>query len=274
MSRRCWSASATPDTRRQAVTNLRKGWFRGLPWEWDTIIISHVQSDANRDIVGKSVERIAEERNDDPAEVYLQLIDEEDNNVGCVAINRREDNIRFFMSQPYAMFGSDGSAISPTGIYGGDKPHPRFYGCYPRILGRYVREQPAVLSLEEAIYKAAGFPAERMGFKDRGLLKEGYAADIVVFDPDTVIDNATFDDPHRYPDGMPHVLVNGEPVILNGAHTGARPGPRPATRRIDRNPLSRSRERAGVRVTGPTRQGVPPTPAAGEGARGTPSTAR
>ena len=214
----------TPDIRRRAVTDLRKGWFKGLPWEWHTIIISHVQSAANRDIVGKSVERIAEERNDDPAEVYLQLIDEEDNNVGCVAINRREDNIRFFMAQPYAMFGSDGSAISPTGIYSSDKPHPRFYGCYPRILGRYVREQPAVLSLEEAVYKAAGFPAERMGFKDRGLLMEGYAADIVVFDPETVIDNATFDDPHRYPDGMPHVLVNGEPVVLNGSHTGARPG--------------------------------------------------
>ena len=214
----------TPDARRRAVTDLRKGWFRGLPWEWHTIIISHVQSAANHDIVGKSVEQIADERNDDPAEVYLQLIDEEDNNVGCVAVNRREDNIRFFMAQPYAMFGSDGSAVSPTGIYGGDKPHPRFYGCYPRILGRYVREQPAVLTLEEAIYKAAGFPAERMGFKDRGLLKEGFAADIVVFNPDTVIDNATFDDPHRYSDGMPHVLVNGEPVILDSSHTGARPG--------------------------------------------------
>ncbi|MCY4529997.1 MAG: D-aminoacylase [Chloroflexi bacterium] len=214
----------TPDTRRQAVTDLRKGWFRGLPWEWDTIIISHVQTEANRDIVGKSIEQIAEDRNHDPAEVYLQLIDEEDNNVGCVAVNRREDNIRYFMAQPYAMFGSDGSAISPTGIYGGDKPHPRFYGCYPRILGRYVREQPAVLTLEEAIHKAAGFPAERMGFKDRGLLKAGYAADIVILDPDTVIDNATFDDPHRYSDGMPHVLVNGEPVVLNGAHTGTRPG--------------------------------------------------
>ena len=213
-----------PDVRRRAVTNLRKGWFKGLPWKWHTIIISHVQSEENRDIVGKSIEQIAEERNDDPAEVYLKLIDEEDNNVGCVAINRREDNIRYFMAQPYAMFGSDGSAVSPTGIYGEDKPHPRFYGCYPRILGRYVRKQPAVLSLEEATYKAAGFPAERMGFNDRGLLKEGYAADIVVFDPDTVMDNATFDDPHRYPDGMPHVLVNGEPVVLNGAHTGARPG--------------------------------------------------
>ena len=213
-----------PDVRRRAVTDLRKGWFKGLPWEWHTIIISHVQSEENRDIVGKSIEQIAEERNDDPAEVYLKLIDEEDNNIGCVAVNRREDNIRYFMAQPYAMFGSDGSAISPTGIYGEDKPHPRFYGCYPRILGRYVREQPAVLSLEDAIYKAAGFPAERMGFSDRGLLKEGYAADIVVFDPDTVIDNATFDDPHRYPDGMPHVLVNGESVVLNGAHTGARPG--------------------------------------------------
>ncbi len=213
-----------PDIRRRAVTDLRKGWFKGLRWEWDTIIISHVQSKANRDIVGKSIKSIAEERNDDPAEVYLQLMDEEDNNIGCVAVNRREDNIRYFMAQPYAMFGSDGNAISPTGIYGGDKPHPRFYGCYPRILGRYVREQPSVLTLAEAVYKATGFPAERMGFKDRGLLMEGRAADVVVFNMDTIIDNATFDDPHRYPDGMPHVLVNGEPVVLNGEHTGARPG--------------------------------------------------
>ena len=174
----------TPDTRRQRRHRPTQGVVQGPP-----LGVAHhchqprAECEANRDIVGKSVERIAEERNDDPAEVYLQLIDEEDNNIGCVAVNRREDNIRYFMAQPYAMFGSDGSAVSPTGIYGGDKPHPRFYGCYPRILGRYVREQPAVLTLEEAIYKAAGFPAERMGFKDRGLLKECYAADIVVFNP-------------------------------------------------------------------------------------------
>lgn len=214
----------TPDIRERAIEDLRKGWFRGLPWQWETIIISHVQTEANHSIIGKSIEQIAEERNDDPAEVYMQLIDEEDNNVGCVAINRHEDNIRYFMAQPYAMFGSDGSAVSPTGIYGADKPHPRFYGCYPRILGRYVREEPSVLSLEEAVFKATGFPAERMSFKDRGLLKAGYAADIVVFNPDTVIDNATFDDPHQYPDGMPHVLVNGDAVVLNGKHTNARPG--------------------------------------------------
>ena len=215
----------TPDIRRQAVTDLRKGWVQGPP-----VGVAHYyhqpcaeRGEPRQRRQVRRANRRGEKRRP-PAEVYLQLIDEEDNNVGCVAINRREDNIRFFMSQPYAMFGSDGSAVSPTGIYGGDKPHPRFYGCYPRILGRYVREQPAVLSLEEAIHKGAGFPAERMGFNDRGLLREGYAADIVVFDLDTVIDNATFDDPHRYPDGMPHVLVNGEPVILNGAHTGARPG--------------------------------------------------
>ena len=214
----------TPDIRKRAVNDLRKGWFRGLPWKWDTIIISHVETDTNRGIVGKSIEQIAEERNDDPAEVYMQLIDEEDNNIGCVAINRREDNIRYFMAKSYAMFGSDGSAISPIGIYGSDQPHPRFYGCYPRILGRYVREEPAVLSLEEAIHKATGFPAQRMGFKDRGLLEEGYAADIVIFDPDTIIDKATFDEPHQYPDGMPHVFVNGGAVVLNGTHTGVRPG--------------------------------------------------
>ena len=94
----------------------------------------------------------------------------------------------------------------------------------PRILGRYVREQPAVLTLEEAVHKMTGFPASRMSFRDRGTVAEGNVADLVVFDPETVIDQATFDDPHRYPLGMPHVLVSGELIVADGNHTGARPG--------------------------------------------------
>jgi N-acyl-D-aspartate/D-glutamate deacylase len=114
--------------------------------------------------------------------------------------------------------------MSPTGIYASDRPHPRFYGTYPRILGRYVRDQPAVLTLEEAVFKMTGFPALRMSFTDRGAIATKNVADLVIFDPATVQDRATYEDPHQFPDGIPHVLVAGVPVVLDGKHTGARPG--------------------------------------------------
>jgi N-acyl-D-amino-acid deacylase len=157
-------------------------------------------------------------------ETMLVLIDEEDNKVGVVAHNRDEGDIRFFMAHPQAMIGSDGTAISSIGIYANDRPHPRFYGTYLRILGRYVREQPAVLTLEEAVFKMTGFPARRMSFKDRGIILAGNVADLVVFDLETVLDRATYDDPHRFPEGIPHVLVAGDPVVMDRVHTSARPG--------------------------------------------------
>ena len=121
------------------------------------------------------------------------------------------------------MIGSDGMAISPTGIRANEQLHPRFYGTYPRILGRYVREQ-SLMSLETAVQKMSGLPAERLNLKDRGRVEEGLVADLAVFDPDTVIDKSTFEDPHQLAEGVPHVLVAGEPVVSNGNHTGARPG--------------------------------------------------
>ena len=133
--------------------------------------------------------------------------------------NRVEDDVRYFMGHELAMIGSDGRAVSPHGPYRNALPHPRFYGTYPRILGRYVREQPAVLTLENAIYKMTGFPAKRLHLKDRGLVKEGLTADLAIFDPATVIDNSTWEDPHQYPDGIPHVLVKGVPVVDGGTHT-------------------------------------------------------
>ena len=121
------------------------------------------------------------------------------------------------------MIGSDGNAISPTGVSAGERPHPRYYGTYPRILGQYVREQ-SLISLETAVHKMAGLPADRLGLRDRGRVEEGLIADLAVFDPATVIDRATFEEPHQLAAGVPHVLVNGELIVHNGKHIGARPG--------------------------------------------------
>ena len=212
-----------PDLRQRARREMEGGWFRGLPWDWDSLVLSHVFTDANRGLVGLSLARIAELRGADPMDTLLDLIDEEDNHVGVVAHNRTEADMRVFLAHPQSMIGSDGMAISPTGRWSVDMPHPRFYGTYPRILGRYVRDEP-VVSLETAVYKMSGFPAARVGIRDRGRAEEGLVADLVVFDPDTVIDCSSFEDPHNLADGVAHVLVNGEAVVSDGVHTGARPG--------------------------------------------------
>ena len=212
-----------PDTRARIREDVAAG-VREVPPRWDTWRIAFTRAEGNRGLVGRSVLDIASERGVDPAEAVLQMVEAEGGNVMTLVHNRVESDVRYFMAHPSSMFGSDGRAISPHGFYGTGRPHPRFYGTYPRVLGRYVREQPAVLSLESAVHKMTGLPAQRLGLSDRGYVKEGLAADLVVFDPDTVIDNATYDDPQRYPDGIPFVLVAGVPVIDHGRHTGERPG--------------------------------------------------
>ena len=215
---------ADADLRQRAIAEMKEGRAGGIPPLWHIHVISNTNSEENRKLIGYNLEEIAEMRGVEPAEVTLQLIEEEKDGVMAVVHNRVESDIRFFLGHPLGMIGSDGNAISPDGHYKDFKPHPRFYGPYPRILGRYVREEPAVLTLEQAVYKMAGFPAERMGFKERGFVKEGLVADLAVFDPDTVIDNATFEDPHQYASGVPYVFVAGEAIIDGGRHTGARPG--------------------------------------------------
>ncbi|MDA1349596.1 MAG: D-aminoacylase [Chloroflexi bacterium] len=212
-----------PEQRRRALEETKLGHFGGLPWKFDTIVISYLQTEENQGLIGKTVDEIAREREEDPHETYLWLIEVEENHVGAVVHNRVESDIRFFMSHPQAMIGSDGNAISPTGVSAGERPHPRYYGTYPRILGQYVREQ-SLISLETAVHKMAGLPADRLGLRDRGRVEEGLIADLAVFDPATVIDRATFEEPHQLAAGVPHVLVNGELIVHNGNHTGARPG--------------------------------------------------
>ena len=208
-----------PRVRREMVAGLG-----GLTPQWETWHVAHIQSERNRHLLGKNIVEIAEEREIEPADVVLELMEEENGSVPGLVHNRVESDVRYFMGHELAMIGSDGNAVSPNGPYKDALPHPRFYGTHPRILGRYVREQPAVLTLEDAIHKMTGFPAQRMGMKDRGLVKEGLTADLVIFDPETVMDNSTWEDPHQYPDGIPYVLVRGVPVVDEGKHTAARPG--------------------------------------------------
>lgn len=129
----------------------------------------------------------------------------------------------YAMRQPFVSFGSDGSAVKTEGPLSSGKPHPRYYGTYPRIMGRYVREQK-VLTLEEAVRKATSHNAGKIRIYDRGILRPGMRADITVFNPETIIDRATFDNPHQYAEGVEYVIVNGTIVLDQGGHTGARPG--------------------------------------------------
>jgi N-acyl-D-amino-acid deacylase len=126
------------------------------------------------------------------------------------------DGLRRFLAHPQAMIGTDSTFL-------GDRPSPRTYGSYPRILGQFVRDE-ALLSLPDAVRRMTGAPAARLGLHERGLLRDGYAADVVVFDPARVRANATYEEPRRYPDGIEHVIVNGTFVVEGGAHTGATPG--------------------------------------------------
>ncbi len=213
-----------PATRDRARSETTEGADGREPPNWDSIVISSVQTEKNAGAVGLSIRQISDDTGEDPAETVLRLMHEERDVVSAVIHNRVESDVRYFLSQPMGMIGSDGNAISPNGSLASTVPHPRFYGTYPRVLGRYVREQPAVMTLEQAVYKCAGFPAQRLGLKDRGLVREGMAADLVVFDPDTVADMATFEKPHQYPTGIPHVMVAGTPVVWEGKNTGARPG--------------------------------------------------
>jgi len=134
-----------------------------------------------------------------------------------------EEDVRYAMKVPWVSVGSDGSAVRPDGPLGNGKPHPRWYGTFPRILGKYVREDH-VLTLEEAVRKMTALNEEKLRFTDRGLLKEGKKADITIFDPGRAADRVTFENPHQYPVGIEYVIVNGVPVLEKEQHLGTRPG--------------------------------------------------
>lgn len=211
-----------PELRVKASKELEKESPGSGPWRWDGIVISKVSSTGDSSQIGKSLEEISAQRNSAPLETLFDLI-LEDGNIECVFHNRNETDVQYFVSHQLSMIGTDGMAISPQGIWGPTKINPRFYGSYPRILGRYVRDYN-LISLEDAIHKMSGFPAQRLNLKNRGMIVEGCVADIVIFNPDTIIDNATFEDPHQYPEGIHYVFLNGKKIISEGHHTGALAG--------------------------------------------------
>ena len=156
-------------------------------------------------------------------EVLFDVLIEEGGSVPTVFFHHSEQDMQLVMKQPWTSIGSDGSAVSPDGPTGRSHPHPRYYGTFPRVLGRYVRELN-VLTLPEAVKKMSSMNADKIGIKDRGRLREGMWADVTVFDPNTVIDRATFENPHQFPVGIKYVIVNGAVTIDNERHTGALAG--------------------------------------------------
>ena len=207
-----------PDVR----ARLRKDWEenraewenRGGMRDWTDLLITDCPP--RPDVQGKNVGEIAADELKDPLETALDLIAISEGQVECVCFGQLERH-------PLVVVGSDGDALAPYGVLARSRPHPRYYGTFPRVLGRYVREEK-VLSLEEAVEKMTSITAERFGLSDRGVIREGAWADLVLFDAQTVADKATYADPHQYPEGIPYVVVNGVVVIDQDQHTGALPG--------------------------------------------------
>jgi len=197
--------------------------------EWDEIsgpqdvMIAVVQNAALKKFQGKRLSEVAKIMNKDPMDAFFDLLIEDKAFTACAVFGMSEPDVVLALQQPWVSVDNDSSGTSPEGILGEEHPHPRAYGTFPRILRKYVREEKK-LTLEEAIRKFSALPAQRMRLTDRGVLKRGMWADVVVFDPETVRDVATFDDPNRLSEGIEYVLINGVPVIENGKMTGALPG--------------------------------------------------
>ena len=187
------------------------------------VMIGVVQNPALKKFQGKRLTEVAAILNKDPMDALFDLLIEDKAFTDCAVFGMSEPDVALALQQPWVSVDNDSSGTSPEGILGEEHPHPRAYGTFPRILRKYVREEKK-LTLEEAIRKFSALPAQRMRLTDRGVLKQGMWADVVVFDPKTVHDVATFDDPNRLSEGMEYVVVNGVPVIENGKMTGALPG--------------------------------------------------
>jgi len=217
-----------PALRGRLVEEMRthgEGWenmlvLAGSP---DSVLLSSFKNDALKRYTGATLAAVARERGTGPEETVLDLIVEDDSRVGATYFLMSEDNVRRQVALPWMSFASDSASLAPEGVFLRSAPHPRAYGTFARVLGRYARDERAA-PLEEVIRRLTSFPCETLGLAGRGRLAPGHHADVVVFDPATIRDHATYAEPHRYATGVHHVLVDGVPVIRDGEHTGATPG--------------------------------------------------
>jgi N-acyl-D-aspartate/D-glutamate deacylase len=234
LARRDVQARVRDDIARLGLTN-----FGRIP-SWDAVRIA--VSPQLPDDAGRTLGEIARRRGVDPLDAVCDVIVTDRGATRILVTSMSADDVREIIATPWVLVGSDGNAIAPHGVTGRGKPHPRYYGTHARTLGQCVREL-RWLTLPQAVFKVTGGAAAALGLAGRGVLREGYAADVVVFDPARMSDRATYDDPHRYAAGVSTVIVRGEVVIDGGDHTGALPG-RVLRRQAHRKP--------------PTRRGTPP----------------
>jgi N-acyl-D-amino-acid deacylase len=217
-----------PETRNKIATAIRTP---SDDWEnlyraagsADRVLLVEFKSDALKSLTGKTLAQAAKLRHEDPVDTIMNLVLEDRSRVGTVYFMMSEDNIRKEIVLPWVSFGSDAPSMAPEPPFTKSSAHPRAYGNFARVLGKYVRDDK-VLSLADAVRKLSGLPASNLDLDRRGFLKEGMFADVVVFDPAKITDRATFEVPHQYATGVRHVFVNGTQVIRDGEHTGAKPG--------------------------------------------------
>ena len=214
-----------PDKRQRIIREMTQEPF---DWEnpmeglgWDQILINGFQREAYQRFEGKSVQDIAQALQLEPLETVFRIFSDEQGRLSMIVFSMCEPDVERIMKHPYGIVASDGQSVSPEADF---MVHPRSYGTFVRVLGRYVRQRQ-VIPLETAVAKMSGLPAQKLGLPDRGFIRQGYAADLVLFDPDgPVSDQAEFGQPHQYPVGIHQVMVNGELVVEEGEHTGSLPG--------------------------------------------------
>ena len=217
-----------PKIRKQVIDEMRTPttkWenlmlLSGSP---ENVLLVGFKTDSLKKYTGKTLAEMAKIRGKSPEDAAIDLVIEDDSRVETIYFLMSEENIKKKIALPWVSFGSDEGSLAPEGVFLKSNPHPRAYGNFARLLGKYVRDE-GVISLQEAVRRLTSFPAGNLGIKKRGWLKPGYFADVVVFDPATIQDHATYEKPHQYATGMKDVFVNGQQVIKDGEHTGAKPG--------------------------------------------------
>jgi N-acyl-D-amino-acid deacylase len=189
----------------------------------ERVLLVGFKNETLKPLTGKTLAEVAAMRGKSAAETAIDLVIEDDSRVDTVYFLMSEENIRKQVALPWVSFDSDAGSLAPEGAFLKTNPHPRAYGNFARLLAKYVRDEK-VIALEEAVRRLTSFPAQTLGIGSRGMLRPGYFADVVVFDPATIQDHATFERPHQYSTGVAHVFVNGVQVLRDGEHTGAKPG--------------------------------------------------